>query len=67
MNLKYADKVRILIRKLLSETRIFSVTGSSIREALNAKDLEVHYINLFVFITDKNFHCIPLLSKVFKT
>lgn len=43
-NLQYADKIRLVIIKFLSETKIISVTGASIREAIHSKDLEDHII-----------------------
>ncbi len=44
LNLRHRDKIQLELKKLLSEVKIFSVTGASIREALSAKDLEDHII-----------------------
>lgn len=43
-NLKYTNKIRLEFRKLLSDMKIFSVTGASIRQALTEKDLEDYII-----------------------
>lgn len=43
-NLKYTNKIRLEFRKLLSDMKIFSVTGASIRQALKEEDLEDYII-----------------------
>lgn len=43
-NLKYFDYIRLEFRKLLSDMKIFTVTGASIRQALKEKDLEDYII-----------------------
>ena len=67
-DLRYADKIGLEFNKFLTETKIFSVTGDSIRKALQAEDLEDHIIytnfkriapNGIIVSRDKRFKTYP--------
>src|SRR3989304_1419200 len=67
-DLRYADKIGLEFNKFLTETKIFSVTGDSIRKALQAEDLEDHIIytnfkriapNGIIISRDKRFKTYP--------
>ncbi|KJR42187.1 pleiotropic regulatory protein DegT [Candidatus Magnetoovum chiemensis] len=45
-NLNEPEKIRSEFRRFLLETKIFTATGASIRDALNAEDFENHIIHV---------------------
>jgi len=68
LGLKQTDKIRLQLRKFIEETKIFSVSGKSIRQSLDSPDLEDYILytnfkriapNGIIISRDKEFQKLP--------